>query len=93
MPRQIGDRVKCEVQFPMPTEFFDVINSIHDETFSLKVGKEQFECVLGQDGNPVKLNFPSASSSPPIVIMTLSVFCDLDDILTIKKSNNLTIII
>lgn len=89
IPKQLGDAIRCEVVFPMEENFFDLVHAMHDSTFGLEVGEEIFECTLNQDMNPIKLNFPDIETSPALVFASLQVYCDLDDILKIKKSNKL----
>jgi hypothetical protein len=92
LPRLDGDAIKAYVEFPLQDNFFDVISKIHDQAFEIKVDKKTFSCAINQDANPVVLNFPDAESSPPVVTIKLLIYCDVEEILSIRK-NKLKLII
>lgn len=92
-PRNIGDSIKVEVEFPLMEEFYDLISSIHDSTFILKSKSKEWQCVLNQGLTPITMAFPDKESSGPIVQMKLGVWCDLEDVALIKRTEQLKLII
>lgn len=92
-PGRPGDGARVIVEFPFDESFYELVNSIHDQAFKLQIDQKKFECVLNQGGTPIAMIFPDAQASPPIVSMKLLVYCDMEDILEIKKSEVIKLII
>jgi hypothetical protein len=92
-PGQTGSGAKVIVEFPFTEEFYEIISEIHGNAFKINVDNKEFSCVLNQGGTPIAMIFPDKEASPPIVSMKLLVYCDLDEILEIKKANKLRLLI
>lgn len=67
---------------------------MHDQTFKIKIDKTStFTCVLNQGGTPVNISFPDKDSSLPVVELKLLVYCDMEDIIKLKKAEFIKLII
>ena len=93
IPKHLGDAIQVVVQLPLPENFNDFIEGVHDENFGFKVNNKVFGCVLNQGGTPITLSFPDKETSPTIATIKLQVYCDIEEIITIKKSEKLSLII
>ena len=94
IPLDANDAIRVIVDFPMPENFVNFVETIRGAVFAVEFGGKDYKAVAYSSGDKtqaIKISLNDPEEAPAVVTMIMHVYMPLDIITELKKSSEIII--